>query len=167
MSDSGPSQVLVTVALETLTQSPSGAIFGEIAVEVVEKQFPGPGWNDFVVVVLGWWSRHCTELLRGSNQEAELGFMDGPFSMSVEVASSRSWTVQFLRRRAVSGPAMTGSQPVPGLPNDVRVAPLAFSRSVALRGREVLHECSRRGWETPELDSLARANDSLRSELGM
>jgi len=167
MSDRGPSQVQVTVALESLTQSARGAIFGEIAVQVVEKRFPGPGWNDFVVVVLGWWSEQCTGLLRGSNHQAELAFMDGPFFMNVEVASSSSWTIQFLRRRASSGPAMTESQPVAGLPTELRVAPLEFSRSLVLQGGEVLHECSQRGWETAELDSLGRENDSLRSLLGI
>jgi hypothetical protein len=167
MSESGPNQALVTVALESLTQSPGGAIFGEIAVRVAEKQFPGPGWNDFIVVVLGWWSEQCTGLLRGSNHAAELRFMDGPFFMILEVTSSRSWTVQFLCRRAVSGPAMTESQPAPGLPNNLQVAPLAFSRSLALRGREVLHECSQHSWEAPEVDSLTRENDALRAQLGM
>jgi hypothetical protein len=161
------SEMQVAVRLDSLTQSERGAIFGEMAVQVGDKQFPDPDWNDFIVVVLGWWSETCTSLLAGSSHSEELWFMDGPFLLTIEVESSQVWSVNFMRQRAAAGPAMIKSEPVPGLPADLRIAALRFTRSVALRGREVLNACLQHGWMTPELDDLASRNRTLRSRLGI
>jgi hypothetical protein len=44
--------------------------------------FPGPGWVDFGVAILGWWLVAAERLLRGSPKERFL-FMDGPYELQV------------------------------------------------------------------------------------
>ena len=41
-------------------------------------EFPRAGWNDFVVVVLGWWSSAILRLLENNSGMERVHFMDGP-----------------------------------------------------------------------------------------
>jgi hypothetical protein len=156
----------VDVSLDSLTQSTRGAIFGEVSVRVDGREFPGPRWNDFVVIVLGWWSEKCAALLRGASCE-EFLFMDGPFLFTVEAISQHVWSVRFLQLRGTADPTMVESGAVPGLPDSFPIRPLTLARSLAITAGAVFHECARRGWTTTEVDQLHRENNVLRSLLGM
>jgi hypothetical protein len=63
----------------TLHQSKMGSITGVVYFDFGSgRQFPAAGWNDFVVVVSGWWLAAVHDLDRGS-VESVLHFMDGPY----------------------------------------------------------------------------------------
>ena len=63
----------------TLHQSRSGSITGVVYFEFSpELQFPGLGWNDFVVVLASWWLVRLKQITEGAS-EVELYFMDGPY----------------------------------------------------------------------------------------
>ena len=67
----------------TLHQSRSGSITGVVYFEFgLERQFPSPGWNDFVVVLASWWLVALKEVTEGAS-EAKLYFMDGPYWITV------------------------------------------------------------------------------------
>jgi hypothetical protein len=85
----------VEIRLDSLTQSARGAVFGEVAFAIDRSYFPEQKWNDFIVVVLGWWSGKCAALLRGAPQD-ELWFMDGPFLVNVAAFPDDLWSVRFL-----------------------------------------------------------------------
>jgi hypothetical protein len=155
----------VEVHLDSLTQSAKGAVFGEVSVAVDNDHFPEQEWNDFIVVVLGWWSGRCAALLRGAQQE-ELWFMDGPLLMNMGRLPDDLWSVHFLQLRAAPGPSMVRIAPFPGMPDGVCIHPLSFVRSLTNSGYAVLQECARRGWATPEVDRLKRENSALRSLCG-
>jgi hypothetical protein len=157
----------VEIQLDSLTQSARGAVFGEISVALDNSHFPEQKWNDFIVVVLGWWSGSCVALLRGAQQQEELWFMDGPFLMNMERAPDDLWRVRFLQLRAGPVPSLVRKESVPGLPDGVCIRPLSFVRSLTSSGYTVLHECARRGWATPDVEQLKRENSALRSLCGL
>jgi hypothetical protein len=67
----------------TLRQSRSGSITGVVYFEFgPERQFPGLGWDDFVVVLASWWMVALKEITEGAS-EVKLRFMDGPYWITV------------------------------------------------------------------------------------
>jgi hypothetical protein len=67
----------------TLHQSRSGSITGVVYFELnPERQFPGLGWSDFVVVLASWWMVALKKIAEGTS-EVELRFMDGPYWITV------------------------------------------------------------------------------------
>jgi hypothetical protein len=67
----------------TLHQSRSGSVTGVVYFELdPERQFPGPGWSDFVVVLASWWMVALKKIADGTS-EVELRFMDGPYWITV------------------------------------------------------------------------------------
>jgi hypothetical protein len=78
MTDETP--VSLRCELATLHQSAHGSITANLEVRIGEFVFPGPGWSDFVAIILGWWLEALHTLLRGE-QSVELRFMDGRYVM--------------------------------------------------------------------------------------
>jgi hypothetical protein len=67
----------------TLRQGRSGSITGVVYFEFSpERQFPSPGWSDFVVVLAAWWMSALKEITEGA-LEVKLRFMDGPYWITV------------------------------------------------------------------------------------
>jgi hypothetical protein len=63
----------------TLHQSRMGSITAVVYFEFEPtRQFPAAGWNDFVVVVAGWWIEALKQVCAGK-AEAKFRFMDGPY----------------------------------------------------------------------------------------
>lgn len=158
-----PADAHVEVNLGSLTQSARGAVSGVIFVDTGAAQFPERQWNDFVVVVLGWWCAACTSLLGGAS-EVELWFMDGPFLLQLEVATVDMWTARFLRMHSTESLDVV-TRPVLGLADGLRIRPATFVGSVVTASRAVLAECARRGWTTPDIDELNRKRGVLESLL--
>jgi hypothetical protein len=48
--------------------------------QIDAKYYPCYLWDDFVIIVVGWWLVSTTKLWEGSSFE-ELDFMDGPYSV--------------------------------------------------------------------------------------
>lgn len=68
---------------ETSLTTNRGVVTGRLHVLANGHRFPDPFWNDFVVVVLGWWCEALLACVQEPSQEAELRFMDGPFHLRV------------------------------------------------------------------------------------
>lgn len=64
-----------------LNQGSSGLITGEIYFEENNIYFPEKGWNDFPVIILGWWINSFLELVKQNSETFEFCFMDGPFKL--------------------------------------------------------------------------------------
>jgi len=52
---------------------------GTIYVRAGSIFFPEIGWNDFPLVILGWWTAALIRLLEGQSDQEEWEFMDGPY----------------------------------------------------------------------------------------
>ena len=73
------------MAPNTFVRGSGGLITGSICLKFGRRHFPSRRWNDFVSVILMWWTE---VLLRGNNQVQEcyggyLTFMDGPYEILI------------------------------------------------------------------------------------
>lgn len=54
-------KTIISVEIETMEFRFGGPATGNITIDVDNKGFPKSSWNDFVIVILGWWT---TAILR-------------------------------------------------------------------------------------------------------
>src|SRR5262245_3751542 len=71
---------------------------GDICLLLDSKPFPTESWNDFVVVVLGWWTAACARLLLGHSEAESVDFMDGPFTVELSIIQSHTLSLRAMRR---------------------------------------------------------------------
>lgn len=138
----------VTIDAATLSRSRIGSITGVVFVEADGTAFPEKGWNDFPVVVLGWWARAVRDVLDGA-PESLCQFMDGPFSFSVQASSDSAWTVRFLGRQ---------EEPIA----TTEAAREEVAEAVARAADAVLAACAAKGWTSRDIDELRRSLADLR-----
>ena len=139
---------LIKFDAETLSQSSSGAITGSIWFEAGDP-FPERGWSDFVVVILVWWLKAAASLGRRRGS-VELQFMDGPYVVTVEANDEGYCSVEFVKTgltRTVIGTST--------------VETLRLIQGLENVAKEVVEECTRRDFESADLDELRAL---LRSE---
>jgi hypothetical protein len=117
-------------------------------------QFPRVGWNDFVVVVLGWWSAALLRLLGNNGATERVHFMEGPYA--VEISKSRSGNLQL---RMFAGPS--GGHEVAVGEADIQ----RFCGELATQSRELLYECRLREWWSADAEALALHLDDLDRKL--
>ena len=154
----------VHVGAHSLAQSRRGAITCDLSVNINSCHFPESDWNDFAVVVLGWWCEGCGAMLNGSDR-AEFWFMDGPYYFSAEAESTGVWSVRFHQLSSTSVSCMLDSRQATEMPNTVRIRSLTFAQALISKGEKLLVECLQRGWTSPDLDSLRHTSDALRRRL--
>lgn len=73
-------------------------VFGPIWLQVDSTNFPGFGWTDFPVVILGFWLVNIQPLLLGRVEDCECPFMDGPYHFRLEVSGSSNWKLSMFDR---------------------------------------------------------------------
>ena len=73
-------------------------VSGPIWMEAGARSFPGAGWTDFPVVILGFWLTNIQPLVERRQKKCVLPFMDGPYSGRIEVSSPNEWTLMFTER---------------------------------------------------------------------
>ena len=73
------SQIIFNVNEQSISQSDAGAVLGLISIQIHEHIFPESNWNDFIVVVLNWWTKEIVSLCLENQDKAVCEFMDGPF----------------------------------------------------------------------------------------
>src|SRR5256885_4625928 len=82
----------------TIEIAASGSITGAIWLQSHDIAFPETDWNDFVVVILGWWTNEAAALIAGAKTRGELMFMDGPLSVAISAEGER-WKLECNRRQ--------------------------------------------------------------------
>ena len=73
----------IIVDADSLSFRPRGSATGNIWLVIGGCEFPALQWNDFVVVILGWWVESLLRLLRNSSTKETVNFMDGPYVVEV------------------------------------------------------------------------------------
>lgn len=139
---------LIKCDTETLSQSSSGAITGSIWFEAGD-QFPERGWSDFVVVILVWWLKAAASLARRRGS-VELQFMDGPYAVAVEANDEGTCSVEFVNTALTRTVIGTST-----------VETLRLIQGLTNVAKEVVEECTRREFQSTDLDELRAV---LRSE---
>lgn len=116
-------------------------------------EFPAHGWNDFVVVVLGWWVAALLLLLRNVSTQETVNFMDGPYA--VEVSKTPTGMLQF---RALEGADRSNEVAI----GEAHAVP--FVLGLISQSREILAECKRQGWWSEDAEALESSLNLLEQE---
>jgi hypothetical protein len=137
---------------DSLSRSNSGHIHGLLCIQVEELRFPSADWNDFVVVVLGWWCRACHELIGNGNGSPEVPFMDGPYRVQMQRHEKQSIELKLIENRS-SGSAVQ---------HQAHVSEDVLLESVVAAAEKTVSECGKRQWWSRDVDELADAVKSLK-----
>ena len=117
-------------------------------------EFPMPGWNDFAVVILGWWVAALLRLMHGETESETVNFMDGPYA--VEVGNLRNGKLFF---RALKGP---GRQ-IESAAGEALVG--AFVNGLLSQSRAVLRACRDQGVWSSDEETLHSALELLEAHV--
>lgn len=117
--------------------------------------FPEQGWNDFVVVILGWWTSEAAALIAGTKTSGELMFMDGPFSVSITVDGER-WKLDCNRRKRNG---MT-------LEHSAKAETASVAAALVGGADAVLERCEKEHWQSSDIDELRRGRAALAHAAG-
>ena len=139
-----PSETHLVTELGTMKARAKGPATAGIWLATGECQFPRTGWNDFVVVILGWWSAAILRLLTNKGGRERVHFMEGPYAVEVYEAPSGK-----LQLRMFAGPG-GGAEVAAGEADKNR-----FVTELTVASKEVLDECRLRGWWSPDAEKLA------------
>jgi hypothetical protein len=137
-------------SLETRLKGPA---LGDLRIVINGCDFPSARWNDFVVVVLGWWIDAILRLLNKINAQETVNFMDGPYAVEITAVSS-----SILQFRTIGGTVKT----------DVAVGEaliVPFSQELIAQSRQVLNECIRQNWWSNDAQRLQSLLKSLECAL--
>jgi len=147
-------QATLKLADDKFGRSAARLVYGQFCVQINESCFPGPGWSDFVVIVLTWWCRAVAELLNGERGPIQVRFMEGPYLAELgplEGSLLHLVLVEAGLNRRICREA------------NVEIGPLIESALWA--ADRTLMECKNRGWWSRDADELAEARDKLRREI--
>lgn len=74
----------IVVDTNSFRVSRAGALTGRLHVKIDGRPFPDDSWNDFVIVVLGWWCETMASFSGSHAGSARMRFMDGPFAIELQ-----------------------------------------------------------------------------------
>ncbi len=140
----------VVCAADQARCSPRGAVTGPIYLRLPNACFPEEGWDDFPVVLLGWWAQALARLASGGGGAEKLQFMDGPYFVTLDRAGDgdiRFQCVSEQGRRQVEAEGLVSRA---ALEDQVRRAGL----TLAAAARD-------RGWNSRDLPTLEEALGAL------
>ena len=121
------------------TRTPGGNVTGTVCLKFGGEHFPDSQWNDFPVIVLGWWIGGLLDVVHDRAETFEGMFMDGPYSFVVEAAYGVSAKI-------------TLRSPETSLTQTINLR--ALLASAASAGAAVAHECRANGWANADLTQL-------------
>lgn len=138
-----PMSVYLIIDASTIDAHVSRPALGCIHIAMGGVAFPSASWRDFLVVVLGWWSRAAYRLIAEGSKREIVNFMDGPHSVEIEKEVNG-----ILRFRALTG---DGRRKVFAEADEDATS---FARDLLRQAEAVLIVCKDKGWTSPDLDEL-------------
>ena len=138
----------VIVERSSLEVNNRGSLTGQLWMELDGQPFPEPLWNDFALVVLGWWCQAVSDMVCARVTEGEMRFMDGNFSVRIHTGPEGH-----LRLVAVTG-------------NDCEVAACSSSvekvrRELVAAAKVVLEFCESRHLDSEDVRALEAGVSAL------
>lgn len=144
--------IQILISLDSLDQSKSGTIWGEIWIEDSQGGFPERRWNDMIVAVFLSISSATLELSNGKSS-AEATFFDGPMQLGFELAGPDRLAVD------MKGPLITN-------PRTATTSWQEWISTVSNSGMRISQECGRRGWaDQKDVRDLNQVLSSVQSLL--
>ena len=77
-------EVFLILEDTSLERYSSEKIFGNIYLNSAYRYFPEKDWNDFVVIILGWWIDSLAKLHSNQSSEEIFNFMDGSYAFLIK-----------------------------------------------------------------------------------
>lgn len=134
---------IITFEPKSLRCSKAGLITAQIMIQIGKFVFPGPGWTDFIVVILEWWFQAINTV--AYSDECYFQFMDGPFRVLVRPVSEQLTELVFLEDRNTE---ITKYYSIVKT-EDIRTEIIRISR-------KVISLCDERGWHSDDLNVLRK-----------
>jgi len=107
--------------------------------------FPAERWNDFAVVIIGWWLGALEKLARGAEREVILQFMDGPYWITLACEEGDAVLLRCTEDRRDAGVVHEEYADLSELRTQLRKV-----------ARQIASACGRRGIESSDVDVLRR-----------
>jgi hypothetical protein len=128
----------------SLKRSRSGSITAQVFVKIGDFLFPGAGWSDFVVVILGWWLEALRQMSAdGTPGDGHFRFMDGPYSFQARSLDEERTEVVCLEER------------VRELERKRSIVKTTELKDELFRvGTEIVALCDELGWASRDVDAL-------------
>lgn len=140
--------IVISINKDSITIDSRGVITGEIYIKIGEYCFPDPKWNDFIVVILGWWVQTLKKVqLCQIGESNEFLFMDGPYKVQVLKIESNVLELKFLRRNIKNSETIF----------EAKCSSDDLITSIINASKDVLHVINNNSWDTKEIKELERS----------
>ena len=120
-------------------------------MEIDKCQFPMDGWDDFVVVILGWWVVALLRLLRGDSERETVPFMEGPYAVELEITEGGILCISTMDQSKRTAESLVGSCGV-----------LDSIAGIISQSQAVLDACRRQSWWSTDAETLESSLAELR-----
>lgn len=127
----------------SLRRTSKGSITGVIYFDFGEIKFPEIGWDDFVVVIVGWWITSLLKLFMKHSITEDLLFMDGP--LAIRLAKKEETLLLECINRRLTGDFVGYSQ---------EVSLQEFTICVLNTGKNIIEICKDHNWKSKDIDDL-------------
>lgn len=125
---------------EFLTRSQGGTVWGKVYFKLGDQFFPEHDWTDMVVAFAGAWLEALIRIANQSTKRETVWFLDGPFSISLFVASEHALEITFLHKDAVKH---STNELIANLLKDA-----------VSTGSQLLRRCKQNGWLDHDTETL-------------
>ena len=145
----------IQVAPDTFIRRASGSVVGHIWISIGDWAFPGVAWDDFPVVILGWWIEAWLLTSVEDYRAARCNFMDGPYWFEITTSEAEHAIVQCFRGSAAGSELLHKT--------DCRRS--SVTGALLAASENILQVCKERKWTSTDLDNLFRLHSNLRSSM--
>ena|ERR1044072_1049613 len=141
MSNAPYNPISICIDMDSLHKRTN--ITGEIWLEVAGFEFPEKHWNDFPVIILGWWLDSIHLLWSGGAKSGTCLFMDGSYAYVISKENDA-----FILR------CYSQTFPMKGIEWEGLVNLTSLLQQVLNAASTILKECGKRGWKTTDTEGL-------------
>jgi len=138
------------------SESINNAIIGIIFFTIDGNDFPTSNWDDFVIIILGWWVEAALSLLDKTNKSCNFRFMDGPYLVRVTSDEEHSWLVQGIKTPANIGEVVE---------YETRIAPKILLTAIEGAAAAAIHKCNEQNWKSPDISFLISVRNRIQDKL--
>src|SRR4030095_5433635 len=144
MTDQYLARTAFAVNVETNALVRRRLVSGPIWLEINGESFPGRGWEEFPVVILGFWLTNLQPVVFDKSHRCGCPFMDGPYRFDIDVVEPKQWAVTFVDREANKEKILLTAK----VDSDVVL------NSIVSSAEAVVSVCRRKQWFDDDLSNL-------------
>lgn len=78
-------QLSIILSANSIIQEKSGKVTGTIYWDVEGSCFPDTSWNDFIIIIINWWTDAICRIINHQSLTEAFDFMDGPYFIKCRV----------------------------------------------------------------------------------